>query len=258
MNIAGREILLYLSLKYEGDWDKMYDAIKKKEDIDFDLADELIAAQEREYVTIVDANYPESFRYASKPPLVIYYRGNLELLKEESHNLAYIGSRNASEYGKKMAREICSHLAKKKINIISGMARGIDSEALRAAIEAGGKAVAILGSGIDNPYPSSSRDIYDRLLIDGLVISEYPGKLEARRANFPMRNRLISAVSKAIVVGEAGPRSGSLNTVGYAAGFNKDIGCVPFEAGNFSACNRLIKDGAALIENGEDALALLE
>ena len=255
--MTGREILLYLALKYEGDWEKMFHAVETKERVDKELALKLLAQDVGDYITLVDPGYPECLHRACKPPLVLFYRGNIDLIKDDRKNLSYIGSRNTTPYGERMAKEICGKLADKGVNVVNGMARGIESVALAAALDAGGKAIAVLGSGIDNPYPSSSRNIYDRLKENGLILSEYPLKTPPRKEHFPMRNRLVAALSHAIVVGEASKLSGALITVNFALGYDKEIGCVPFEAGTDSACNSLIRDGAHLVETAEDAYGLL-
>ncbi len=255
--MTGQQALLYLSLKYNGNWDLIYQAIREKKFIERDEFDRLSKLQVGPYITVLDLDYPKRFLNAVKPPFVIYYRGNLELLKDEGRCLSYVGSRNATPYGERMAKEICAGLAKKGVVICNGMARGIDSIALRSALEAGGKGIAVLGSGIENPYPNSSRDVYERLLQEGLVISEYPLSAEPKRDQFPLRNRIVAAIGKALVVGEASRLSGSLITVNFALGYGKDVGCIPFEAGLESGCNSLIKDGAHLIETAEDAYGLL-
>ena len=255
--MTGREILLYLALKYNGDWEKMFHAVETKERIDKALASDLLSQNVGQYITIVDPDYPETIHRSVKPPLVLFYKGNLELIRNERKNLSYIGSRNTTPYGERMAKEICGKLVQKGVNIVNGMARGIDAVALRAALDAGGRGIAVLGSGIDNPYPSSSRDIYDRLKENGLILSEYPLKTPPRKEHFPMRNRIVAALSHGLVVGESSKLSGSLITVNFALGYDKEIGCVPFEAGKDSACNALIRDGAHLIETAEDAYGLL-
>lgn len=251
--MQGRDALVYLSIKYRGDWEKMVQGIRTHEDFDLPEADKLVKSVTCPYVTLIDPQYPPSFRNCFRPPLVVYYYGNLGLIADESHCVSYIGSREATPYGLQMARTIAGGLAKEGFVIVSGLARGVDTEATKAALDAGGKAVGVLGSGIDLCYPSSSEETYNRLKRDGLVLSEYPFCQEPERDNFPHRNRIVAALSKGIIVGEAGKKSGTLITVGYALGLTKEIGCVPFHADEESACNTLIKEGAWMIEGLEDA-----
>lgn len=248
-----RNILISLALKYNGDWDKITEAIKAKEELDEELIEE---ASNTQAITLLDPEYPSSLKQCYKPPIVLFYKGDISLLQHEG-SVAYVGSRNATPYGTNMAREICSGLAKKDYAIVSGLARGIDTQALASALEAKGKAIAVLGSGIDNCYPNDCRPLYDTLAEKGLIISEYPKDTPPTAETFPLRNRIVANLPKAVIVGEASRRSGTMITVSYALSGNKDVGAVPFRAGEDSECNLLIKDGAFMIENVADALLML-
>ncbi|MCI2110909.1 MAG: DNA-protecting protein DprA [Bacilli bacterium] len=252
-----RDILIALSVKYDGDWPHTMEAIRKREPVTEALVEEKEAMVKSKTLTIVDPLYPEGLKQSFRPPLVLYYYGDLKTLNEENSCLAYIGSRDASPYGLKMAERLSLAAAKEGLSVVTGLARGIDAAATKAALDYGGKAVAVLGSGIDCPYPSSSLGLYKRLISSGLVMSEYPGSLPPKRDNFPARNRIIAALCHGIVVGEASPHSGTLITVSYALGGNKEVGCVPYRADEESACNALIKDGAFMIENRDDLLDMI-
>ncbi|MFA5686491.1 MAG: DNA-processing protein DprA [Bacilli bacterium] len=249
--MQGRDILIYLSLKYEGDWDNIYQAIKRKEPINSHLYKELITTLKSEAVTIIDPYYPEHLKQCYKPPFVIYYYGDFSLLDKINSVVAIVGSRKASDYGKKMTRLIVSDLAKKMI-ILSGLARGIDATAHESAININGKTIAILGSGIDYCYPKENKQLYDLIKKDHLLISEYPNSCSPKQKNFPFRNRLIAILSKSLIVTEAGINSGTLITVSHALSYGRDICCVPYPADLYSACNSLIKQGAKLVENARD------
>jgi DNA processing protein len=253
----GRDVLIYLSLKYHGDWSQMVQAIKSKETLSPSEVAEALCQVASQTVTILDPTYPESWKAAVRPPLVVYYYGNLELVRNESECIAYVGSREASSYGRQMARLLAGGLAKEGYVIVSGLARGIDAEATAAALDCGGKAVGVLGSGISLVYPESSRSLYERLKLSGLVLSEYPLLTPPEKEHFPSRNRIIAATSKGLIVGEASKKSGTLITVGYALGLNKEIGCVPYPSDADSACNMLIKEGASMIEDLSDANLML-
>ena len=254
--MKARDILITLAVRFGGDWDLIMNAIRSKKYLKPEEVEE-VAAQNLDAITIVDADYPEGFRNCFKPPICLFYRGNKALISDRSKLLSYIGSREASSYGLLMAREIAKGLSENGYTIVSGMARGIDGEALRAAIEEKGRAIAILGSGINRPFPESNRDLYERLCSEGLVLSEYPGDVEPHASHFPFRNRLIASCPKALIVGEAKQHSGTSITVGYALGALEDIGAVPYRAKEESLCNQLIKDGAALVESVSDALLLM-
>ena len=255
--MKARDLLIYLSLKYEGSWDRIIAAIKAREKPDFDEAQKMVDAVTCKTVTILDTDYPEAWKAIPKPPICVYYHGDLSIIEDSRKCLSYVGSRHASPYGRKMAQRFAGEAASKGYAIVSGMAIGIDTAATKAALEAGGKAVAVLGSGIDVPYPSSNKDLYEELKKVGLVLSEYPSLTPPGRDRFPERNRLIAGTSQYLIVGEAGKHSGTFITVGFALEMNKDVGAVPFEAGTDSGCNLLIKEGADMIDEMEDLYCLI-
>jgi DNA processing protein len=254
--MTGREALIYLAIKYEGDWEKVIEAVRKREPLNEAEGQEALKGLASHALCISDPSYPECWKQAVRPPLVVFYYGNLELLADEKKCVSYIGSREASEYGVMMAKKLAGGLAKEGLTIVTGLAMGIDAVATESALEAGGSAIGILGNGIDICYPSTSQPLYERLKRRGLILSEYPGKTPPKKDSFPARNRIVAATSHTIIVGEAAKRSGTLITVGFALGLNKEIGCVPYPADAESSCNLLIKDGAALIESVEDANVL--
>lgn len=249
-----RDILIALALRHSGDWNKIMKSIREKDAL---TEEELAQAAETPAITLIDAEYPTSLKQCDRPPFVLFYKGDVNLLKDCSKSIAYVGARVASPYGKRMAEEICSDLAKNGCAMISGMARGIDSIALKSALNNEGKAIAVLGSGIDCCYPKENQDLYDELSEKGLILSEYPGMTSPTTETFPMRNRIVASLASAVIVGEAGKHSGTLITVGYALNMGKDVGCIPFTADADSACNGLIKEGATLIENADDAMLLI-
>ena len=251
------QILHYLALKYEGDWDKISQAVRGKEIPDDDAYKKLVSTCHSKFVTLVDPEYPSALRQSFKPPIVLFYYGDLSILGNGSKCISYVGSRNSSPYGNEMAKTICSGLSKYGYRIVSGLARGIDVAALSAALDSKGGAIAVLGNGIDFCYPSENTPVYERIKKEGLVVSEYPGMTKPTVETFPLRNRIVAGLSKATVVGEAARRSGTLITVNYAMSSNKDVGCVPYRATDQSACNALIKEGAFVIESPEDVLLMV-
>ena len=234
------EILLCLSLKYKGNWDEIYQAIRNKKRITEEEGRDLLASykSDAKVVVITDPDYPEALKKIYRPPFVLFYYGDFSSIKNQKHCVSYIGSRDSSAYGEKMAK-------------------GIDGVATKAALDAGGRAVGILGSGIDVCYPNSNEDIYKRLKTEGLLLSEYPEEVPPNKENFPARNRLIAGLSEVVVVGEADRHSGTLITVNYALEGGKEVACLPYPADQDSACNLLIKDGATLITSAEDVLEML-
>ena len=181
---------------------------------------------------------------------------NEDLYPEKLKNIAIVGARNCTEYGRKTAYELAYNLARNNINIISGMARGIDKAAHLGALDAGGITTAILGSGINVCYPSENRDIYRRIMEKGIVISEYGLDENPLAWHFPMRNRIISGLCDAIIVVEAREKSGSLITAERALEQGKDIYAVPGRINDklSRGCNNLIKEGAGIVISPEQIM----
>ena len=198
--------------------------------------------------------FPRRLKHIFLPPLMLYYYG--ELPKEEVPSLAVIGARNCSVYGKEIAAGFSGRLSGAGIQIISGMARGIDCAAQRNAINQTGRAYAVLGSGVDVCYPRENKLLYNQLQESGGVISEELPGTEPASWNFPKRNRIISGLSDAILVVEARENSGSLITVSYALEQGKDVYAVPGSIYEKLAegTNRLIQEGAYLVREPEDIL----
>lgn len=207
-------------------------------------------------LTIKDDNYPKLLRTIKDPPLVIYVKGSPEVLDRPS--VSIVGSRKCTEYGKSVSFSISYELSKSGICIVSGLAYGIDSEAHRGALEAGGQTVAILGCGVNVVYPLSNRKLYERIIDQGAVISEFPLDIKPKQFHFPFRNRLISGISLASIVVEAEEQSGSLITANYALEQGREVFAVP---GNISSkyskgTNKLIRDGAIPLLSSEDVFSV--
>ena len=251
-----RILLIYFAVKYEGDWLKIYQAITTKEDVDFNVAKQIAENISSKVVTAIDPEYPKYLNRMSRAPFVLFYYGDLSLINDCAKNLSVVGSRKCTMYGKTITEEIVGKICK-KFNIVSGMAAGIDAIAHNSCINAGGKTIAVLGCGIDYCYPSSNKELYETIKKDHLVISEYPGVTEPKPGYFPVRNRIIAALSKGLLVTEARNGSGSSITAAWALEYNKDIMCVPNLVYSDSACNQWIKEGAFLVEKAEDVMEIL-
>ncbi|MGP1414227.1 MAG: DNA-processing protein DprA [Bacillales bacterium] len=252
--MEANEIVLYFSLKYQGDWEKIFTAIKNKEAIDDDSFNKLVSSNKDNYITIIDDNYPNCFKNINKPPFVLYYKGDINLLNKEAKYLGIVGSRKNTNYGRDAVFKIIDGLNDDYV-IISGLARGIDYYAHSGALHNKIKTIAVLGSGINNLYPNINKPISEKIINEGgLIISEYPYNTEIKPENFGIRNRIIAALSDFLLVAEAYHRSGTSITVNFALSSGKDVGCIPYEINKNSMCNKLIKDGAFLIENSEDII----
>ena len=251
-----RDVLLYFSLKFDGDYERILEAIKTKVKIDENDYLSVISVFKGQFITIVDGDYPEQFKRIYRPPLVIYYKGDVSLLSDLSKAIAIVGTRKPSDYGEMMTYTITRELVKHGFLIVSGMAKGIDACAHEATLLEKGKTIAVLGSGIENPYPAQNKELYQKIVTSGLVLSEYPGQTKPNKANFPERNRLVAGLSRGVLVTEAKIHSGTLITVGASLATGGDIFCVPSRALEDSGTNRLIKDGAYLVEDASDIINL--
>lgn len=202
----------------------------------------------------IDDDYPRLLKEVSAPPPVLYYRG--QLVETDTTAVAIVGTRKMSRYGQDMAKSIAFDLARAGVTIVSGLALGVDGIAHRAAIEAGGRTIAVLGSGIDVIYPGKHRDLARKIEQQGAVITEYPPGTPPDRFNFPPRNRIISGLSRGVVVVEAPERSGALITVDFAAEQGRDAFAVPgpVNAPASAGCLRILREGATLVRSAGDVL----
>lgn len=210
-------------------------------------------------LTMDDAAYPARLRNIYDPPLLLYGKGSLPLFDEEVA-VTVVGTRSCTPYGVKAASELGYELAKQGAMLVSGMAKGIDGEALRGALRAGGFTAAVLGGGADVVYPAANRRLYEDIAATGVILSEYPPGTEPRGEHFPVRNRLLSALSVATLVVEAPERSGALITAATALEQGREVFAVPgpFDAPMSRGCNGLIREGAGLVCEAWDVLSFYE
>lgn len=204
-------------------------------------------------IALNDSTYPKALKYIHDPPIVLYSRGKLE---QDEICVAIVGSRRASTYGLDMAKRISRELAMSAVTIVSGMARGIDSKAHYGALEGKGKTIAVLGCGVDIAYPPENRNLMKKIIESGAVISEYLPGTQPLPFHFPARNRIISGLSRGVVIVEAGEKSGSLITTDFALEQGRDVFAIPgnINSANSVGTNKLIKDGAKVITNTGDIL----
>ncbi|MGM9808984.1 MAG: DNA-processing protein DprA [Bacilli bacterium] len=252
--LTAREVILYLSIKYNGNWSDIFNAVRKKERIDLEEYEKITNNISCSYVTILDADYPNSLKSVYRPPFVLFYYGDLSLINKQT--IGVIGPRENTKYAKENCESIVNELSSKLV-IVSGLAKGIDSIAHQACVNAGGKTIAVLGSGIDNCYPKENLLLYNIIKKEHLLISEYPNMVEPNADNFPLRNRIISGLSQSLFVVEAKKKSGTMITIGYALENGKDVFCLPHNVDGTHYCNSLIKEGAILIENAQDIFSNL-
>ncbi|SNC61555.1 DNA protecting protein DprA [Marinobacter sp. es.048] len=205
-------------------------------------------------LTWPDRNYPEQLRHIHDAPLVLYTRGDTELLVRDQ--IGIIGSRKATPAGLDHARRFAAELSARQLMVTSGLALGVDGAAHAGALDAGFPTIAVIGCGLDRIYPHQHRRLGERVIAQGLMISEYPPGTPVRAAHFPQRNRIISGLSRGVLVVEAGLRSGSLITARMALEQGREVFAIPGSVHSPVArgCHHLIKQGARLVETVDDIL----
>ncbi len=250
---ADRQMLVSAGLS-EKLAEKVHTAVKK---LDLEKTWEEIQNKDIGVITWLDNTYPRLLKEIEQPPPVLYYRGRLAAISDWA--VAIVGTRRMTAYGKQVATDLAVVLASKGVTVVSGLAHGIDAAAHAAALDTNGITYAVLGSGVDIIYPYENKKLAERIMSTSAVISEYaPGTLPDSN-NFPPRNRIISGLSQATVVVEAGETSGALITAEFAVNQGREVFAVP---GNIlgtqsKGCNRLIRDGARILLNPNDVLDVL-
>ena len=233
-------------------------AIRRWEDLEYREEFRLIERLGLEILTVFDPGYPVNLKEIYDPPVVLYVKG--DLIPEDKPALAVVGSRRASHYGLQTAQKISHQLAARGFTVVSGLARGIDTRAHRGALTAGGRTIAVLGSGLGNIYPSENRKLAEEIAASGAVISEFPIRAVPDRQNFPLRNRVVSGLSLGVLVVEAAQRSGALITARLAMDQGRLVMAIPGRIDSFSAqgANALIRDGAKMVGTVDDILEEFE
>jgi DNA processing protein len=232
--------------------------LKLRAGVNLDAVWERIQAQGIRVLIWDDDAYPRRLREIANPPPVLYLRG--ELVETDEWAVAIVGTRRITAYGRQVAERIAAHLAAAGVTVVSGLALGVDTVAHQTALDAGGRTLAVLGSGVDRIYPARNRKLAARIMENGALISDYPPGTPPEASNFPPRNRIISGLSLATVVVEAGEKSGALITADFAAEQGRDVFAVP---GNVLApqsrgTNRLIQNGAFPLLDPQEILDALD
>jgi DNA processing protein len=224
-----------------------------------DLQLELEKVQDSGYrvLRMIDPDYPERLQQISSPPILLFMWG--EIQPQDQVAVGIVGTRRPTKYGLAVAQEISQYLASRGVTVVSGLARGIDGAAHRGALDAGGRTIAVLGSGLNRIYPPEHAHLAERTAGSGCVLTEYPLDMDPEARNFPVRNRIISGVSLAVVVVEAGERSGALITADFAADQGRDVFAVPgtIHRAASRGTNRLIQSGAFPLLEPDDILETL-
>jgi len=236
-------------LKIPGVGKKTTETIKKKSTLETAKAElEQIDKEQIELLFFTDSHYPTQLKHIPDGPAVLYFKGNNNSLKS-SFNLAIVGSRNATEYGKSVTEELIKNIAGKDIMIVSGLAYGIDIQAHRMALKYGLSTIAVMGNGMDKIYPSAHRDIAKQMQEAGGIMTELPLGTVPDAHNFPARNRIVAGMADAVIVVEAAKKGGALITAELANGYNREVFAVPGNLGKLysEGCNHLISQNKARI-----------
>ena len=271
----GPKTFQVLAEAFEDDFEKYWDAPKSilKNILPAEVLKKFIEARETylpekelhkldnikaKYTTIYDKVYPEALKEIYNPPPVLYYRGEINILKSSA--LAVVGSRKFTGYGKKIGYKLAYELAQSGLTIVSGLALGLDSIVQRAALDASGLTIGVLACGIDQIYPAQNRELASKILSSGgLIISEQPPGTPPLKQNFPARNRIISGLALGTLVVEAAESSGSLITAACTLEQNREVFAVPGNVDSPASLgtNKLIKMGAYLVSETDDILKVL-
>jgi len=228
------------------DWNKADEEVRKIKKFGFKL------------LLLKDSNYPRNLFNTYNPPPFLYTKG--EILPQDNTAVAIVGTRIPDRYGRFVTERLAEELAVRGVNIVSGMARGIDSIAHITALKSRGRTIAVLGSGLDVIYPSENKKLYDDISNQGAVISEFLLGTLPESGNFPKRNRVISGLSLGVIIVQASDKSGSLITASLALEQNREVFAVPGNIGSklSKGTNKLIKEGAKLVESVDDILSEIE
>ena len=253
LHYDSRMLLVYLAVKYQGDYDKILSSLVLKEvSTTYEEALKVYQALPCKVMTLLDYDYPERLKKVYRPPFVLFYYGDISLLDKES--IAVVGSRKISEYGKFATESVISKIIKGRV-VVSGLAKGIDAVAHQSAIDNGGRTIAILGTGIDTCYPSENKELYEEIKKNHLLMSEYPYKANPGPGSFPMRNRIIAGLADAFYIPQINTEaSGTMISINLALTLGKEVFVAPHPLWSESINNQLLNEGATLVESVEQLL----
>lgn len=231
--------------------------VQARENIDLEKVWARIESQGIKILTWEDAAYPQRLKEIEQPPPVLYIRG--DYLPDDLFAVAIVGTRRVTAYGRQITEELASYLASNGITVVSGLARGVDAIAHQGALKTGGRTIGVLGSGVDKIYPPEHRQMADRMMEQGAIVSDYAPGTPPDASNFPPRNRIISGLSLAVVVVEAGETSGALITAEFAAEQGREVFAVPGSilAPQSKGTNKLIQKGALPLLSIHDLMQAL-
>ncbi|MGC9504647.1 DNA-processing protein DprA [Baaleninema sp.] len=240
---------------------KVADIVESRSKLDPASLFEKHLEQNPHFWTLRDGDYPRLLKEIPNPPPILYYRGVPDANENRgvTPTVAIVGTRHPTDYGRRWTRRLSRALTQRGFTVVSGLAAGIDSEAHTACLDAGGRTIAVFGTGVDVVYPHQNRSLYQRVLQSGLAVSEYPAGTQPDRQHFPQRNRIIAGLSRATLVTEAPHKSGALITAYVANDFCRDVYAVPgsLDNANSRGCLGLLSRGANLVLDERHLLEML-
>lgn len=250
-----RDLLLTLTIRYQGEWNSIYRALKEKEKVSQEEIYKAYSLIQCPFISILDEKFPPYLSGFRRPPFILFYYGDISLL-DTPYRLTCVGTRNPTVYQESKSFELIQEAEEQfqsKLVIVSGMAHGIDQACMQAAMECHAPIISVIGSGIDAPYPSNNNGIYDYCKEGkGLILSEYPLQTKAQPKNFVFRNRLLSAIGQVIYIGGAKKASGTATTVSFALEMGKEVICLPCNVTGDDLTNSLIHDGSKPVLDVQD------
>ena len=259
MDIQPRHTLIALSVIHKGDWGRVFSALRRHDLPSDEETANIVSKVKSKTLTMVDEDYPLHLREGCiRPPIVLYYYGDISLLLNPDRVLTVVGARSPLPYTSEKTRSLCREMVEKDYVIASGLAYGIDTIAAEEGLRRPGHSIGVLGCGIDRMYPLENIGLRNKMASTGLVLSEYPGDTAPESKHFPHRNRILAGAGKATFASEVGPRSGTAITVSLAMQMERDVGVLPFRADEEAINNDFIKAGAAVIETSEDLVSLMK
>ena len=252
----GRMLLIYLAVKYDGDFDKICTAITLKDYPPFEEVIKVNKSLKCKTLTMMDYDYPLKLKELKYAPFVLFYYGDITLLSKDI--LAVVGARNVNDYGKYCAEKVISECIQGRV-VISGLARGVDTIAHEAAIKYGGRTIAVLGGGFDHLYPPENKELFETIKKEHLVISEYPPHVECAPYRFPMRNRLITCLSDGIFIPQVNNyMSGTMISVAMSLDQGKEVFVAPDRIDSETINNQIIDEGATFTIDGDTIKTFLK
>ena len=252
--LTAREILIYIAIQAKGDWNKIQSMIHQRPELDEDEVKSLVSQQKA--LTILDPEYPEQLKTIFQPPLVLFYEGDISLITSDTYKktVAVIGTRHPTVYSEEEIIKIGEDISNHGLNIISGLALGVDRAAHIGALKGKSKTIAVIGCGLEYYYPKANKSLQKLIEQNGLVLSEYPKGTTPEPYYFVRRDRIVAGIASKILIVECGAKSGTMITAAFGNQFGRDVYACPVRINENAELvnNDLLADGALVYQKPED------